>query len=361
MDNALAKINAIKEKIIFGGILVFIIYILVAIFACIADDGNTSGYSGSLATFSKFATSAPVIGVCILCLLDNLNKIINKNKVCQIFAIISLVAIPIFLILYLLNAWNLVESRECLLSSSAFSYSYSGCWYYGPNAFGKAIIFFGSIIALGTIGSLTMSIKTYNRRIIDTAKTVAAISYTVAVIIIDYLVLSNSYLSGDKTAASATYSMCFCLIAWISLTILAFYLSKFDNGVAPTPIRPLNAKIISASAPAVLTIEEVKDEKPETIYPEPTNVPIHHVDGVNLNVPVKEPKPEEKPDETPAPKPEKPETVMPEEHHDDAPLHASPGEPLFEEHPTIGPATSGTPHDVFDSLDSQENENKEVL
>lgn len=359
MDNVLAKITAFKEKIIFGGIIIFTFYILIGIFACAIEINNNTSASSAFAVFGKFLPTILVMGICFLCFIDNLNKIGNKNTVCRLFAIISMVVIPFFLILYCLGTWELVKFTECAKETTLYGFSY--CTNETLSFFGKITTITGSLASLGTIGALTMSIKSYNRKTIDITKLIATIALTVAIAISLYLTFSNTqffYISGsEKGIAIAFFTFYFCIIAWASLAILAFYLSKFDNGVAPTPIRPLNAKVVSASAPAVLTIEEVKDEKPETIYPEPTNTPIHHVDGVNLNAPA----PEEKPEETPAPKPEKPETIMPEEHHDDAPLHASPGEPLFEEHPTIGPATSGTSHDVFDSLDSQENENKEVL
>ena len=361
MDNVLAKITAVKEKIIFGGIIIFTLYILIGIFTCAIEVTNNTSASSALVAFGKFLPTILMMGICFLCFIDNLNKISNKNTLCRIFAIISMVVIPFFLILYCLGAWELVKFTECAKETTLYGYSY--CTHEALNAFGKITAITGSLASLGTIGALTMSIKSHNRKVIDISKIIAASALTIAIILSLYLALKNAqflylYVTSTEKADSITlFAIYFCLIAWLSLVILAFYLSKFDNGVAPTPIKPLNAKVVSASAPAVLTIEEVKDEKPETIYPEPTNTPIHHVDGVILNAPA----PKEKPEETPAPKPEKPETIMPEEHHDDAPLHASPGEPLFEEHPTIGPATSGTSHDVFDSLDSQENENKEVL
>ena len=332
MDNVLAKITAVKEKIIFGGIIIFTLYILIGIFTCAIEVTNNTSASSALAAFGKFLPTILMMGICFLCFIDNLNKISNKNTF-----------------------------TECAKETTLYGYSY--CTHEALNAFGKITAITGSLASLGTIGALTMSIKSHNRKVIDISKIIAASALTIAIILSLYLALKNAqflylYVTSTEKADSITlFAIYFCLIAWLSLVILAFYLSKFDNGVAPTPIKPLNAKVVSASAPAVLTIEEVKDEKPETIYPEPTNTPIHHVDGVILNAPA----PKEKPEETPAPKPEKPETIMPEEHQDDAPLHASPGEPLFEEHPTIGPATSGTSHDVFDSLDSQENENKEVL
>lgn len=359
MDSILAKINTIKEKVIFGGIILFVVYILIGIFACIAETGNVSSYSGSLTTFSKFLSTILMIGLCFLCFIDNLNKISNENKVCRAFATFSMITIPFFLVIYCLGAWGLFSFTECADSVSLFGYSY--CSHNSLSILGKITTILGSAAALGTIGALTMSIKSRNRIVINISKAIATSAVSVAIIISVYLTLADGstiiFYSSDASTLTFVYVMVFCYIAWFSLVILSFYLSKFDNGIAPTPVKPLNAKVVSASAPAVLTIEEVKEETKETIYPEPTNAPIHHVDGVNLNAPA----PEEKPEETPAPKPEKPETIMPEGHHDDAPLHASPGEPLFEEHPTIGPATSGTPHDVFDSLDSQENENKEVL
>ncbi len=351
MDNVLAKITAFKEKIIFGGIIIFTFYILIGIFACAIEINNNTSASSAFAVFGKFLPTILVMGICFLCFIDNLNKIGNKNTVCRLFAIISMVVIPFFLILYCLGTWELVKFTECAKETTLYGFSY--CTNETLSFFGKITTITGSLASLGTIGALTMSIKSYNRKTIDITKLIATIALTVAIAISLYLTFSNTqffYISGsEKGIAIAFFTFYFCIIAWASLAIFAFYLSKFDNGVVPTPVRQLNAKVVSASAPAVLTIEEVKDEKPETIYPEPTNTPIHHVDGVNLNASA----PEEKPEETPAPKPE--------EHHDDAPLHASPGEPLFEEHPTIGPATSGTSHDVFDSLDSQENENKEVL
>ncbi len=362
MDNVLAKINAVKERVIFGGIIFFIFYILIGIFACIADTGNSSSYVGSLETFSKFLSTTIMIGICLLCLLDNLNKISNKNQICRIFAIVSLIAIPIFLVLYCLGTWGVIPLVD--IGGKMVNVTGSGAGYStSPNIISKLITTLGTIVSLGTVSAITMSIKPYGRKVIEVSKIIATIALTVAALIEIYLAFAGSSILSLYATSSLglAYTLVFCFIAWVSLTVLAFYLSKFDNGVVPTPVRPLNAKVVSASAPAVLTVEEVKEEKAETIYPEPTNVPIHHVDGVNLNVPVKEPKPEGEPEKTPAPKPEKPETIMPEEHHDDAPLHASPGEPLFEEHPTIGPATSGTQHDEFDSLDSQENENKEVL
>lgn len=361
MDNVLAKITAVKEKIIFGGIIIFTTYILIGIFTCAVDVHNNASLGGALITFEKFLPTVIMMGICFLCFIDNLNKISNQNKVCRLFATISLIMVPIFLILYCLGAWELIKFTDCSRESTTI-YGSTLCISHGLSLFGKITTITGSLASLGTIGSITMSIKTHNRKAIEIAKILATAALTVAMAISLYLTFSDVqflsiYLGSDKTNIIFFFTLCFCLIAWIILTVFAFYLSKFDNGVAPTPIKPLNAKVVSASAPAVLTIEEVKDEKPETIYPEPTNTPIHHVDGVNLNASA----PEEKPEKAPAPKPEKPETIMPEEHHDDAPLHASPGEPLFEEHPTIGPATSGTSHDVFDSLDSQENENKEVL
>lgn len=328
MDNVLAKITAAKEKIIFGGIIIFTLYILIGIFACAIEIINNSSTDSALAVFGKFLPTILVMGICFLCFIDNLNKISNKNKVCRLFAIISMAVIPFFLILYCLGAWELVKFTECTKETTLY-HGLSYCIKETLSFFGKITDITGSLALLGTIGALTMSIKSYNRKTIEITKLIATIALTIAIAISLYLSFTDTrffYISGsEKPVAIAFFTFYFCLIAWASLAILAFYLSKFDNGVAPTPIRPLNAKVVSASAPAVLTIEEVKEETKETIYPEPTNTPIHHVDGVNLNAPA----PEEKPN--------------------------------FEEHPTISPATSGTSHDVFDSLDSQENENKEVL
>ena len=342
MDNVLAKINAIKEKIIFGGIIIFIVYVLIGIFACIAEIGNVSSYSGSITTFSKFLQTTAIFGLCFLCFIDNLNKISNKDKFCRIFAIFSMIVVPFFLIIYCLGTWEVVKFTECA-GDPVLLFGYSYCTHESLSIFGKIAVILGATAALGTVGALTMSIKTHNRIVINVAKTAATLALTVATIIVVYLVLAaSSNALNDSSTIASVYAMEFCYVTWICLTILSFYLSRFDNGVAPTPIRPLNAKVVSASAPAVLTIEEVKEEKAETIYPEPTHTPIHHVDGVNLNATTEEPK------------------EKPEEPHD-ASLHASPGEPLFEEHPTIGPAVSGTTHDDFSSLENQEDENKEVL
>ena len=351
MDNVLAKINAVKEKIIFGGIILFVVYILIGIIACIADSGNSSSYSGVYATFSRFLSTGLTLGICLFCMLDNLNKIGNKNQVCRIFAALSLVAVPIFLILYFLGAWEAIKFTECTGQSySYFGYDY--CSQETLNFVGKITIVFGAAVALGTVGSLTMSIKSFNRMVIDVTKIIATIALTIAVLISVYLSIAvSSILSVISDSASLSFTSVFCYITWVSLAILAFYLSKFDNGVAPTPLRPLNAKVMSASAPAVISMEEIVEPTKETIYPEPTaNRPVNHVDGVNLNA---TPEPAPSPAPEPTPEPEKAPAPEPQ------PLHANPGEPLFEEHPTIGPAVTGTTHDEFDTLDN--NENKEVI
>ena len=293
MEKLSSKMSSTKETIVFGGIILFIIYVLIGIIACISGSSNETG-----AMFSKFLSTTAMAGVCLLCLYDNLNKIANGNKAAVILATISLIALPFY-------------SQTVM------------------NFLGKTTVILGSAVSLGTIGSMTMSINHHGRRTIDTAKSVATIFYTIAICLAVYLTLaSSSILSFYGDAAAFAYTAVFSLLAWFCLTVLAVYLSKFDNNyVAPTPIKPLNAKVITNSAPAVLTVEEAEEPaEKDPIYPEPIIKTPHHEEGESL--------------------------------------HANPGEPLhelsdddLEEHPVIGKATTSTEHpDDFEAFEKNEGE-----
>lgn len=318
MDKFSSKVGAVKEKIIFGGIIVFIIYILVGIFACFFS-ADTYG-----STFLTFLSTTAMIGVCLFCLLDNLNKIASDNKAARFLAVFSLVAVPFYLIIYLLNAWGAIELTECVSTNTFFSY----CSQSVMNFFGKAMVVLGSLMSMGTIGSMTMSIRSFNQKTIEVSKITATVFFIIATGIAVYLTLaSDSILSFYGNTAAISYTAILSALAWFSLTVLAFYLSKFGSGFTIAPAKPLNAKVISTTTPAILTAEEADEpEEKESIYPEPINKPASHVEGESL--------------------------------------HANPGEPLHElgneDHPVIGKATTSTEHpDDFETLESQSNEREE--
>ena len=319
MEKLSSKMSSTKETIVFGGIILFIIYVLIGIIACISGSSNETG-----AMFSKFLSTTAMAGVCLLCLYDNLNKIANGNKAAVILATISLIALPFYLVIYCLSAWEVIQLTECV-GTSYWGY----CSQTVMNFLGKTTVILGSAVSLGTIGSMTMSINNHGRRTIDTAKSVATIFYTIAICLAVYLTLaSSSILSFYGDAAAFAYTAVFSLLAWFCLTVLAVYISKFDNNyVAPTPIKPLNAKVITNSAPAVLTVEEAEEPaEKDPIYPEPIIKAPHHEEGESL--------------------------------------HANPGEPLhelsdddLEEHPVIGKATTSTEHpDDFEAFEKNEGE-----
>lgn len=319
MDKFSSKVGAVKEKIIFGGIILFIIYILVGILTGFFPE------NGSVTI--TFLSSILVIGLCLFCLLDNLNKISGENKAARFLATISLVAVPFFLIIYCLNAWGAIELTECANETSLFGHTY--CSQTSLNFFGKAMVILGNAMSLGTIGSMTMSINSHNRRTIEISKITATVFLIIAIGIELYLTFADSLIiSFYSNNNGIMYAAAFSILAWLSLTVFAFYLSHFDNSLILTPKSPLKAKVVTNSTPAILTVEE--EEEPaekDPIYPEPINKAPSHVEGESL--------------------------------------HANPGEPLHElgdsgEHPVIGKATTSTEHlDDFETLDNQKNNGEE--
>ena len=327
MDKLSKQIGSIKEKIVLGGIILFIVYIIIGIIFCLSGSNSSSSYSETYSVFSKFISTAAMAGLCLFCLYDNLNKLSGDNKVARILALISVIAVPVYLVFYFLSGWQVIELTECTKETAFYGYSY--CSQNSLNIFGKLLVILGSAISLGTIGSMTLSIRDYGRITINMAKSVATIFYTIAVCLTVYLTLSSGSINNDT--APYLYTAIFSVLAWFSLTVLAFYLSKFDTNFIPTtPIKPLNAKVITDSAPAILTVEEAEEPaEKESIYPDPVNPAPHHVDGESL--------------------------------------HANPGEPLHdlsgnddEEYPVIGKATTSTEHpDDFETFEKQSHEGEE--
>ena len=329
-------------------VILAVAYAIICVCFCMADLSTIVNH------FYKVFIPLLLLLPGIVVIADSMRKIANEDSSLptKIFSLIAMVTAPIALIMLIIGLWNPEIMVEPLQMSTSYAYSSYTYTVQVQSLYSKFISAFFAIAIASFFGSITLSLKDREEKIIIGIKYAAAAFLVVSMVctvVAIFTVNLNfifSFYSSYYNSTPDQYKVLFIAVVsgvvWLGLFILALYLSKFDN-LAAEQVKPLNGHVVTESAPALISIEEEK--------PIQTDIPT----GVPTTIPTTAPT------DTPigSPEPLYPEPdFMPKPHLEGQNLHANMGEPLHslggDDHPTIGPATATGDFDSFNNDNNEE-------